>query len=132
MPLTLGQAALKVGRSKPTILKALKTGRLSGVKVGNEWQIEPAELFRAYPQTTTVNDNGLHSSNPQDNPRLTSESALEIAVLQAKLDAAHQQIEDLKEDRDQWRQAANRLLSVAPQQPVKTSLWANIFRKGGG
>jgi excisionase family DNA binding protein len=113
MPLTLGQAALQAGRSKPTILKALKTGRLSGVKVGNEWQIEPAELFRAYPQTTTVNTNTLPLVNPPEN-------TIETAVLRAKLEAAEQQIQDLKEDRDQWRQAANRLLSNGAAPPATT------------
>lgn len=107
MPLTLGQAATKVGRSKPTILKALKTGRMSAKKVGNEWQIEPSELFRVYPVMTTVNDNSSSLVN-------TTENAIEVAVLRAKLEAAEQHIEDLKEDRDHWRHAASRLLA-APQ-----------------
>jgi excisionase family DNA binding protein len=126
MPLTLGQAALQAGRSKPTILKALKTGRLSGVKVGNEWQIEPAELFRAYPQTTTVNTNTLPLVNPPEN-------TIETAVLRAKLEAAEQQIQDLKEDRDQWRQAANRLLSngaaplATPPEGRGRGFFASLF-----
>ena len=118
-PLTLGQAALQAGRSKPTILKALKTGRLSGAKVGNEWQIEPAELFRAYPQTTTVNANTLPLVNPPEN-------TIEIAVLRAKLEAAEQQIQDLKEDRDQWRQAANRLLATPPEGQGR-GFFASLF-----
>ena len=122
MPLTLGQAAIQAGRSKPTILKALKTGRLSGAKVGNEWQIEPAELFRAYPQTTTVNTNTLPLVNPPEN-------TIEIAVLRAKLEAAEQQIQDLKEDRDQWRQTTNRLLATPPAAPKqgRAGFFASLF-----
>ena len=119
MLLTLGKAALEVGKSKPTILKALKTGRLSGTKVGAEWQIESSELFRCYPPIAKVNDNALHQVNPQENP-------IQIAVLQAKLDAAHQQIEDLKEDREHWRQQANRLLNAPTPVP---SLWQRLFGK---
>ena len=119
MPFTLGQAALKVGRSKPTLLKALKTGRMSANKVGNEWQIEPAELFRVYPQTTTVNDNALPLANPQEN-------TIETAVLRAKLEAAEKQIEDLREDRDQWRATANRLLSAPPPAP-REGFFAGLF-----
>jgi hypothetical protein len=123
MLLTLGKAALEVGKSKPTILKALKTGRLSGVKVGSEWQIESSELFRVYPPTAKVNDNHSHQANTEDN-------TIEIAVLQAKLDAAHQQIEDLKEDREHWRQQATRLLNAPPAPAPVPSLWQRLFGKG--
>lgn len=124
MKLTLGKAALEVGKSKPTILKALKTGRLSGVKVGAEWQIESSELFRVYPPTEKVNENSSRQVNPEAN-------SLEIAVLQAKLDAAHQQIEDLKEDREHWRQQANRLLNAPPAQAHRPqSFWQRLFGKG--
>jgi excisionase family DNA binding protein len=127
MPFTLGQAANQVGKSKPTILKALKTGRLSGAKVGNEWQIEPVELFRVYPQTTTGNTNSSHSVNPEVNRK----DSIEIAVLQAKLDAAERMVEELREDRDQWRQTANRLLASPPAtEPVKGGFLSKLFGKG--
>lgn len=122
MLLTLGKAAIEVGKSKPTILKALKTGRLSGVKVGSEWQIESSELFRVYHPIAKVNTNTSHPVNPQENPT-------EIAVLQAKLDAARQQIEDLKEDREHWRQQASRLLNAPPAAPPSLSLWQRLFGK---
>lgn len=124
MLLTLGKAAIEVGKSKPTVLKALKTGRLSGVKVGAEWQIESSELFRVYPPVAKVNDSTSHQENPSVNPT-------EIAVLQAKLDAAHQQIEDLKEDREHWRQQANRLLNAPPGKAAAptASFWQRLFGK---
>jgi len=51
--LTLGQAAKETGLSKPSISKAIKTGRLSAVKTENgEYQIDPVELFRVYPVTS--------------------------------------------------------------------------------
>lgn len=122
MMLTLGKAAIEAGKSKPTILKALKTGRLSGVKVGAEWQIESSELFRVYPPIAKVNDNYSHQVNHLEN-------LLEVAVLQAKLDAAHQLIEDLKDDREHWRQQANRLLNAPPAPTPTPSLWQRLFGK---
>lgn len=122
MMLTLGKAAIEAGKSKPTILKALKTGRLSGVKVGAEWQIESSELFRVYPPIAKVNDNYSHQVNHLEN-------LLEVAVLQAKLDASHQLIEDLKDDREHWRQQANRLLNAPPAPTPTPSLWQRLFGK---
>lgn len=122
MMLTLGKAAIEAGKSKPTILKALKTGRLSGIKVGAEWQIESSELFRVYPPIAKVNDNYSHQVNHPEN-------LLEVAVLQAKLDAAHQLIEDLKDDREHWRQQANRLLNAPPAPTPMPSLWQRLFGK---
>ena len=46
MKFTAGQAAKAVGKSMPTISKALKTGRLSAKKVGNKYEIDASELFR--------------------------------------------------------------------------------------
>ena len=43
---TLGTAARHVGKSKPTISKAIKDGKLSATKVNGVYQIEPSELSR--------------------------------------------------------------------------------------
>jgi len=53
--LTLGQAAKECGKTKSTLFEAIRSGRLSAVRNGkNEWQIEPPELFRVYPQKQTT------------------------------------------------------------------------------
>jgi excisionase family DNA binding protein len=46
---TLGTAAKHVGKSKPTISKAIKDGRLSATKVNGVFEIEPSELLRVFP-----------------------------------------------------------------------------------
>ena len=47
---SLKQAADAVGRGKPAILKAIKSGRISANKDDNgQWLIDPAELHRVYP-----------------------------------------------------------------------------------
>lgn len=53
-PLTLNQAAKAAKRSKATLLEALNSGRMSAPKDDlGRWQIDPAELFRVYPKTST-------------------------------------------------------------------------------
>ena len=49
--LSLLEAATQVGRSKPTILRAIQAGKISASRDEHtgEWRIEPAELFRVYP-----------------------------------------------------------------------------------
>src|SRR4051794_2873521 len=50
MPYSLKQAADATGRTKPTILRAIQTGKISAKKSKmGAWEIEPAELHRVYP-----------------------------------------------------------------------------------
>ena len=48
--LSLAMAAKQVGKSKPTLLRAIRSGRLSVTKRDDgTYAIDPAELMRAYP-----------------------------------------------------------------------------------
>jgi hypothetical protein len=61
MKFTAGQAAKEVGKSLPTISKALKTGRLSAKKAGNKYEIDASELFRVWPKA--VDENSLPAND---------------------------------------------------------------------
>ena len=93
MVYTLGQAAKATGKSKSTILKALKSGRISGRKndIG-DWEIDPAELHRVY---ELVPENGLpeHQSMRQE----TGENTRELIELRVKLEASEQRLRDVNE-----------------------------------
>jgi excisionase family DNA binding protein len=53
---TLGEAAKQAGVSKPTLSKAISSGRLSAEKQPDgSYRIQPAELFRIYPPETRGN-----------------------------------------------------------------------------
>ena len=53
MPYSLKQAADATGRTKPTLLRAIQTGKISAKKTETgEWEIDPAELHRIYPPVT--------------------------------------------------------------------------------
>src|SRR3546814_11738229 len=55
MSITLREASEKVGVTRQTLMKAIKTGRVSGQKSDNgEWRIEPVELFRVWPPVNEV------------------------------------------------------------------------------
>ena len=51
---TLNQAAKEAGKSKGTISKAIKAGKLSATRTDSgSFSIDPAELFRVFPRTST-------------------------------------------------------------------------------
>ena len=51
MPYTLAEAAKATGTNKTTILRAIRSGKITGTKDDHgSWQIEPAELHRIYPR----------------------------------------------------------------------------------
>lgn len=129
MAYTLGEAAKATGKSKATISKAIKSGRISAMKdEAGTFHIDPAELHRVYP-TTVSNEHDKTREKPTAN---TANDGV-IRELQARLEAAHERlsdkeavISDLREDRDRWRQQATALLSDQRQKP---GLWARLIGK---
>ena len=111
MAYTLGQAAIAVGKSKATISKAIKSGKISADKQANgSYKIEPSELHRVYPPA-------LSTVEPEriETPNSTAVNLRETIELEYELKAARQRISDLEEDREHWRQQANRLLTNQEQ-----------------
>ena len=114
MAYTLGEAAKATGRSKATLSKAIKNGRISAMKDDTgAFQIDASELHRVYPVTV----HSEQKSTP-DEPHTNTKNSGTIRELQARLEAAQERladkesvIADLREDRDKWRQQATALLS---------------------
>lgn len=96
--LTLGQAAKATGKGKGTLSKAVKSGKLSVAhKEGNQYKIDPAELFRVfpYPQQGEQETKKNVSSEQMETPSETSRNAIlevELRLTQQMLrkeEAAH-------------------------------------------
>lgn len=112
MKLSLTQAAKEVGRSKPTISKAIKTGRLSAEKVGVGYQIDPAELFRVYPKKGKT----LSPKEPQGNTKVYGLET-EVRMLREALDRE-------KEISDDYRARLDRAEGlIADQRPPVKHKW---------
>jgi hypothetical protein len=102
--LSLTEAAKATGLTRPGLLKAIQTGRLSASKndIG-QWQIDPAELFRVYdPVNTTVNINQLETNDEF----IAKELALTKRLL-AQVEA----------ERDHLRQSLTQALGLLTHQP---------------
>jgi len=94
MAYTLGEAAKATGISKASISRAINSGRISAVKnEGGSFSIEPVELHRVYPPKSSA----TVSVTPSETVRNTESGAgntSDFNVLQARLDAALEQLRD--------------------------------------
>lgn len=102
--LSLSQAAKLTGKSKSTINRAIKTGKLSATRRGDgSYSVDPAELVRAFevepPEGSRRSDAGVGGTQLLER----------IEALEAMLNREREISADLKEDRDRWRQHASAL-----------------------
>ena len=130
--LTAGEAAKLVGKSVPTITRAIKSGKLSAKpRKPRGWIIETSELFRAFDAVTD-------ESNAREE-MLEGETTTKDSVLQAKLEVMEQRfsdaqatIEDLRTRLDtesaERRQLTAQLTDQRQQpEPQKRGFWARLI-----
>lgn len=116
MKYTAGQAAKATGVATATVTSALKSGKISGRKDENgSWEIDPAELHRVFPPVSQK-DHESHSVKHSATPHETPERAGEINALEREVQTLRDALGDAREDRDKWRDMAERL-SLAPPPP---------------
>jgi hypothetical protein len=128
MKYTLRTAAEACGISKTAIHNAIKSGRLSAPKNDNGgYEIDPAELHRVFPPVHIEQQRG------QD---LTDRDSIENAYLRDKIALLENMLDDIKGDRDHWRNQATMLLTHQPElhpetpkaeQPTPSLLYEKLF-----
>ena len=120
MRYTLGQAAKVTGKSKTTIQRSVTKGLISAEKGQNgEYRIDPAELHRVFPlkNSGTVPNNTIwNETRPLRDP---AEFAARIKGLEEMLIREREALEEIRADRDAWKQQATALLSG----PSRTRKW---------
>ena len=103
MALTLNQAAKTCGRSKSTLLEAIRSGRMSAPKDDRgRYAIDPAELHRAFP------------FQPQDRSPLPADPGWkrEVELLREMLAKA-------EANADHWRALAERQQALLEDKRLK-------------
>lgn len=114
----IGEAAKVAGVSKSTLLRAVKKGKISASRNdAGAFMFDPSELARVYPGASVTQV----KSKQMEHYEVASE-APDALVLQLR-----QQLSDMREDRDAWREQAQRLALVAPT--THTSFLSRIFGK---
>lgn len=126
--LTLGEAAKMTGKSKPTISKAIKDGKLTGNKVDGVFQIEVSELLRVYPAKTETQD----TETPKTPSASSEVEALKQKHLEEKVGDLERRLMKAEQERDQAIQDArddrNKFLALLEHQKPK-GLWAKLTGK---
>lgn len=118
--LTPAAAAERAGCGRTKIMKALSNRNLPGVRNNQgRWQIRPDDL------DVWIKDNVSESVRVSDGDTVRD---IEISALKAEVAMLRERVEDLKLDRDNWRQLVEKLseANVEFRQPV-TGLLARIF-----
>ena len=117
--MTLGEAAKATGKSKTTISKYIKNGRLSFLsKDENGYQIEPSELFRVFPPVNSKYGQSLTPEVTPITPENNSNLNTQLEILKVKLEAEKNRADNLQIERDDWKDQAQKLLLQAPQKTV--------------
>jgi len=128
-PFTLNQAAKACNKSKSTLLAAISGGRLSAKRDDkNQWQIDPAELFRVYesrtPELVTEHQTDHQNRTPENHPNTDL-----IDALKAQIEQLTSQVKREQENADNWRNQATMLLTHQPEpsKPQDSRLWLKLF-----
>lgn len=144
--LSINEAAKRFDVSRPTLLKHLKEGKISGSKLdGKGWEIDGAELARVYqsrPSKDLPSSGKIEKTFPSDFPTISiglqPDLQAEIERLKAEIEAEREarraEGEALRTEREARRLVERhlddlrRLLpSQAPERPIERSFWSRLI-----
>jgi hypothetical protein len=128
--LVTGAAATGVNRT--TLLRAIKAGKVSAERdAQGAWTIQPSELHRVYPPLPQ----GTATAEPVQMPTLGDQVALLrtlVTEMSATIADLRRREDDLKADRDAWREAHSASQRLLPKpmpedaQPVHRPWWRRL------
>ena len=129
MQLSLSAAAKEVNRSKSTLSRAIKEGRLSATRCDDgSYQIDPAELYRVFPA-------------PVPQPAASNMTQLPVerdGTLRMQLEVAERELDREREERNREREqmqatiddlrtrldrAESRIAGLLPVPPARQGRW---------
>lgn len=139
--LTLSEAVQMIGKSKSTLSRAIKSGRLSATRnADGTFSIDPAELLRAFPRATPQYE-PKRVSEPLHATSVAKTEQTEISALRDNLAKAEQRAavaEAQAEERARALEASDRTVAhlrsllppATPQHPVlapSRSWWRRLI-----
>lgn len=105
MALSANQASKEAGKTKKTILDAIKSKRMSASKNDKgHWEIDPSELFRVFPKTGITPPLNTATIPLEEN----HENRIRIAELEAEVKALKREVERTDIERERERENLSR------------------------
>jgi excisionase family DNA binding protein len=128
MPYTLAEAAAATGTNKSTILRAIKSGKISGAKDEHgAWLIEPAELHRVYPPAEERSEaQGEARSDTHRDPAPIAEAMMRAALAEERINDLRAMLDEMRTDRNAWRDQAQRLSLPASPASERHPWWRRL------
>ena len=134
MKYTLGTAAKATGKSKSTLSRDIKNGRISAIRGDNgSFEIDPSELHRVYP---SVPRNSTGNSTMEHHGTLgTDHWNTENKLLREQIDLLKNERDDLRrrlDDEAAERRKLTLLLTHQPElhpEPTKTETRSRLYEK---
>lgn len=126
----LGTAAIATGKSKTTIHRAIKSGKLSAFKRNDgTFEIDPAELHRVF-DPVTHNTNAEQSVTPNVTALIDQENEFLKLQLQREREFNRELAVMLEKEGDERRKLTALLTHQQKQPPQKSenNLWKRIFK----
>jgi hypothetical protein len=135
MGYTLGEAARAAGKSKATIHRAIRSGKLSAARdeVTGPWLIDPSELARAFPPVSSeqVHNGSLRQYGTADETVLLRvQLELERAERQRERAQFEDTIADLRQRLDSEAEERRRLTVLLIDQSKPRRRWWSFGRRG--
>lgn len=121
--LSLNKAAKEASVAKSTLLEALNSGRMSaGKNDKGHWQIDPSELFRAFPKTGPTG-----REKPKPTPSDSLQKTTENGALEVEVKMLREMLEETRADRDSWKDQAQKITALIEDQSAqKKGFWARL------
>ena len=129
---TLAQAAQVTGKNRSTLLRAIKSGKLSAHKQDDgSYLIDPSELFRVYDAQGTPMQMHQPAQDMHKQMQQPAQGEL-IDALREQIELLKDQVDREREQADHWRNQATMLLTHQPEapkaeQPTRSRLYEKLF-----
>ena len=135
MKYTLQQAAQAAGKSKSTILRAIKSGRLSATRTAaKHFLVDPSELHRVFPMTRhdapestpmTRHDAGNDAASLPGNYQWDRERK----QMESTIEDLRRRLDDSEDERRRISEKLSGLLTHQPETERETKPTAGRWRK---